>query len=1047
VLSRASPGFRLPLFFAAAALCAFGQNWTALDRQAEAAYGKGDLKEAIRVARLAVAAASDAKQIGRSLDRLGFFQYTAGELQDGEASLRRALDLRRDRVGAETEDYAESANDLALLLRDAGRAAEARPLAEEAVAIRRRLLGPRQIPVAESLNTLGSTLGKLGDYDAAIREFEEALAIHESQPGPRDFSEEYGTLCINLAGTYQRVGKYVKAEDTFRKGLAVLRVKPGVHHPAYAASVAAYAYLQADLGHYREALSLYDEAGKLLPEQLGERHPVFAAFLNNRGSLYATLGKFTAAEADYRKSLELKRAIFPADAFTIGATLRNLARLVSAGQPEEGERLFQEAVDLYSRSAAPPPFDLASALLGLEETQRRRGERAAARASLERVFDVAAKGLPPRHPLYAAAVRDLALIHLAGREYAAAEQKLHEAIEIITESQGPDHPDLARYTALLARVYDQAGDYAAAEALYRRSLEISGRVIADMLTVGSETDRAAVLASLEDPIPPLVSIQRRAGDRVPSLRVLAFEAVARRKGILLDAAHEWDQSLRASPDPNVQALARRRQAILECEASLTLALGYRDWKPAVLGSCSLPGSEWEGRYERLLHELRGNWTPALGRQALDAVKLLRGRVDAVETSLSRAVPQFASARRPVRLSTLRAGLRPDETLMEFVAADGRYGVFLLRRSGSLQWIDLGAAAPIDRAAQDLIAAANDWSAALRNGESRGAETSEKTARDALGVLSARLRPAIRSLTRNSGHRRVRIAADGMLSLMPFAALTDDQGRFLVENFTISYVAAARDLVTPDVAPSGLPGPVVVAVSAGPVPPNASGADRLAQLPLAQREARQVQTWFPHALLWDNGVATEQRVKALHSPALLHIVGHGIVRGNEDCRLEPQNPACGLTGLDPTARVMGLSAIVLEEAYGRGGGSQDDGMLTALELQGVDLRGTEMLVLSQCRMADGIPSVAGGVYGMRLAAAIAGARSFVAPLWNVSDTAEQSLMDGFYHDLAGGADRAEALRNAQVRLLRNPRTASALYWAAVILSGAAGPLRKGLFSGK
>jgi CHAT domain-containing protein len=145
--------------------------------------------------------------------------------------------------------------------------------------------------------------------------------------------------------------------------------------------------------------------------------------------------------------------------------------------------------------------------------------------------------------------------------------------------------------------------------------------------------------------------------------------------------------------------------------------------------------------------------------------------------------------------------------------------------------------------------------------------------------------------------------------------------------------------------------------------------------------------------------------------------------------------------------MGLSAIVLEEAYGRGGASHEDGMLTALELQGVDLRGTEMLVLSQCRMADGIPSTAGGVYGMRRAAAIAGAKSFLAPLWNVADGAEQSLMDGLYHDLAAGADRAEALRNAQVRLLRDPRTASALYWAAVILSGDPGPLRQGLFSGK
>jgi CHAT domain-containing protein len=1034
-------------FFLACVVCGSAQSWTALDRQAEDAYNKGDLKAAIRIARLAVGAASDAKQSARSLDRLGFFQYTAGETKDGEVSLRQALELRKNRIGAETEDYAESANDLALLLRDAGRAAEARPLAEEAVAIRRRLLGPQHLRMAESLNTLGSILGKLGDYGGAILRFEEALAIHESQPEPRDFSEEYGTLCINLAGTYQRVGKYTQAESTFEKGLSVLRTKPGVHHPAYSASLVAYAYLQADLGHYRQALSLYDEGGRLLQEQLGDRHPFYASFLNNRGSLYATLGKVSAAEADYRKSLELKRKIFPPDAFTIGATLRNLARLVSGARVAEGEKLFQEAVDLYARSPDPPPFDLASALLGLEQAQRNRGDLTAARATLERVLDVTAGGLSPRHPLFAAALRDLALVHLGAREYAAAEQKLREAIAIITETEGADHPELAHYTALLARVYDQAGDDAQAEELYRRSLEISDRVVTDMLSVGSETDRAAVLANLEDPVPPLVSFQRRVGERLPSARVLAFEAIARREGRLLDVAHDWDQSLRATPDPRIRALARQREAMFECEASLTVALGYRDLKPAVVGSCSLTGTQLEGRYERLLHELRTNWTAALSRQALDAVKMLRGCIDSLETDLSRAIPQFASARRPAQLDNIRAGIRPDETLMEFVAVEDRYGIFLLGRSGSLQWIDLGAAAPIDHAVKDLIASANDWSAALSSSEKRSAETSEQTARKALALLSERLRPAIVFLSRDPARRRLRIAADGMLNLVPFAALTDERGRFLIENFAISYVSAGRDLVASALRPPGVPGPVVIAVSPGgtgkQVPPVSFRADQLEQLAGARREAQKVQRWFPRALLLDEGQATEQRIKALHSPALLHIVGHGIVRGNEDCRSEPDSPACGLTGLDPAARVMNLSAIVLEEAYGRGGASHDDGMLTALELQSIDLQGTEMLVLSQCRMADGVPSAAGGVYGMRRAAAIAGAKTFVAPLWKIADSTEEQLMDRFYRGLTIGADRAEALRQAQLQLLRNPRTAVVLHWAAIILSGNPGPLPKDL----
>src|SRR5206468_314035 len=133
----------------------------------------------------------------------------------------------------------------------------------------------------ESLNTLASINALSGQYELAISQFEQSLAIHESRTDSQELGEEYGTLCINLAGTYHRIGKYAKAEATFERGLDVLRRKPGINHPAYSASLVAFAYLQADLGHYAVAEKLYEESGKLLLEQLGEGHRAYAAFLNN----------------------------------------------------------------------------------------------------------------------------------------------------------------------------------------------------------------------------------------------------------------------------------------------------------------------------------------------------------------------------------------------------------------------------------------------------------------------------------------------------------------------------------------------------------------------------------------------------------------------------------------------------------------------------------------------------------------------------------------------------------------------------------------------
>jgi CHAT domain-containing protein len=300
--------------------------------------------------------------------------------------------------------------------------------------------------------------------------------------------------------------------------------------------------------------------------------------------------------------------------------------------------------------------------------------------------------------------------------------------------------------------------------------------------------------------------------------------------------------------------------------------------------------------------------------------------------------------------------------------------------------------------------------------------------------------------------RLRVASDGMLNLLPLGALSYGSGHFLIERFAISYISASRDLASPLVASRPV-GQMIIAVSPGagskrPVPvsrtASAFRADRLERLEGAELEARNVQKWIPRARLLGEGEATEQRLKQLHRPALLHIVGHGIVRGNEDCQSGSTSPACQLAGIDPAARVMSLSAIVLEEAYGRGGDSPQDGLLTALELQTLDLQGSEMLVLSQCRMADGVPSSGEGVFGMRRAAAIAGVKTFVAPLWKISDSTEQTLMNRFYKELSAGKGRAEALRQAQLQLLGNRATASFFEWAPVILSGDPGPLPKELF---
>lgn len=1017
-------------FLLATLLLAQKADWDALDQQVEQLYLKGDMAGAVRVAKLAVDAASTPKQSGRSLDRLGFLYYNSGNLKDGEAFLRQGLALRRENFGADSVDYAESANDLALLCRDTYRFAEAQPLAEEAVAVRTRMLGGNDPLVAETLETLGSIYSGQGAYEKSATTFEKARAIYESHIDAKNPAPpEYGTLLVNLAGNYHRLGKYHQAETDFDTGLDVLRKTIGPTHPIYATSLMGPANLEMEIGNYAAAEKFYNEAAPLLKSSLGETHPIYVHLLDNRAVLYQAMGNRTAAESDYRTALELRKKIYGPNHVLIAATLRNYGRFVYTRNPEEGEKLLREAAEIYANFPNRPAFEYANSLLALGEAQRKRGDLAGARETFQKARDVAEQGLGAKHPVYANALASLALVHQALHENAEALEQLHQAISIVTDSEGPNHPDLARYIGDLAAVYDQQGIYGAALPFYRQGFEINDHVLSGILNVGSERTKAEVLANLDDPLPALLAFQQRAGDQLPEARALAFEAVARRKGRVLDHVRDWRESLREDSAADVRARLAEWQTMLECESSLTTSLGYRDLKSAVAGTCALAD------YGRLLSDLRTNSTDALARRALDALQVLNRRSDALEAGLSRDVPGFNESTRPARLEDMRARLAADELLVEIVGAGKQYGAFLLGHDGPLQWIDLGPAQSIDQAVRDLITAANDWSVSLSRHEMQAAASAEETAQEALRQLSKQLAPLRARLDENKSARRLRISPDGMLTLVPFDALSDSRGHFLVERFAISYLSAGRDLVAPETKDRPA-GPPVIALSPGPKGPE--------HLNGAELEARSLQKLLPRSQLLSAGAATEQRVKALHSPALLHIVGHGVVRGNEDCAAAPDSPACALAGLDPGSRAMNLSAIVLEEAYGRGSKSSQDGLLTALELAALDFHGSEMLVLSQCRMADGVPSSGDGVYGMRRAAAIAGVKTFVAPLWNVSDSSERSLMTRFYKELSLGQSRAEALRLAMLQVMRTPQRKSFLYWAPVILTGDPSPLPKQLF---
>ena len=113
-------------------------------------------------------------------------------------------------------------------------------------------------------------------------------------------------------------------------------------------------------------------------------------------------------------------------------------------------------------------------------------------------------------------------------------------------------------------------------------------------------------------------------------------------------------------------------------------------------------------------------------------------------------------------------------------------------------------------------------------------------------------------------------------------------------------------------------------------------------------------------------------------------------------------------------------------------------MTALELAGLNLWGTQLVVLSACDTGRGDVKLGQGVYGLRRAFLVAGAETVVMSLWKVNDETTRALMEAYYRHLLAGQGRATALREAMRELRRTHPHPH--YWAPFIAMGRDAPLR-------
>ena len=986
---------------------------------------------------------SNPLEVSTTLFNLANLYRIKGEFSRAEELFKRTIELRERAVGGKHPLVAQALSGLSIVYDIQGQRARVEPLLQRALSILEGSLGKNHPDVARVLNNLGIFYSRQGLYDRALAAHKRALAIREKT---LDGNHPLVAASLgNLAAVYTEQGAHDQAVSLHERGLAITEAVRGKAHPSVATALSNLAKLYAAEGSLGRAEPLYQRALAIREEALGKNHPEVAEALNNLANIYREQGMASRAEPLYARAISIWETALGARHPHVAYPLNSLAILYrNQGLYEKAEPLLQRALALREEAFGKNHPEVADSLDTLANLYKDQAlyDRARPLLEMELVIVEAARGRTHRE--VARALNNLGELYWRQGLYGRAEPLLRRALVVWQAAVGRNHPDVASTLGLLAAL--RLGQNRPAEAL---------PLLTEAFAISERRLRQEGLAFSQSRMNSFLQKMRAEEERLYAL-------------------------LRAYPnDARVQRLALTASLLLKSRSTRESA----DTSRTVYQGLGPEDRELFSRLRGLRTRLAGlsfrgpgALTPAAYQQRL---KELADEGDALEADLARRsapLRALAAVPSPARVvKEVAAALPKDGALVEFIAytdrplvarpdlpwpkhpSESRYLALVLLPDASTRALDLGPAGPIDSAA-----------ARLRDALANRDASFEAVARELHQRVFQPLLPML------GGRHRLFISPDGQLSLVPFAALHDGQ-QFLIDTYDITYLTSGKDLLLRP-QDKRRPGSAVVFADPDFSAPVAASPGKAAEpaerspalerffttvrgevaeqpwvpLPGTREEAEAIQRLIPQARLFLGPEANKEQLLRLSTPGVLHLATHGFFL--DDAPVPQGSRAVAHFGAladnplvselpEPLLRSGILLAGVRAPSSDAGSPaqpSQASAWVTALELAGLNLWGTELVVLSACDTGRGEVQQGQGVAGLRRAFVVAGAETVVMSLWKVNDAITRQLMEAYYRNLLARQGRATALREA-MRELRQTQP-HPHYWAPFIAVGRDAPLR-------
>ena len=388
---------------------------------------------------------------------------------------------------------------------------------------------------------------------------------------------------------------------------------------------------------------------------------------------------------------------------------------------------------------------------------------------------------------------------------------------------------------------------------------------------------------------------------------------------------------------------------------------------------------------------------------------LQGDIKNFERSLSVDMYERTSPE-TIDYREISALLRDDEIYIDFAKTENRYYLFILDKKGEIQfeYIDAIQTKEIERYIRRII----------EDLDNAPLKITKKRYNKLYNLIFDKIETTNRS--------SIIISPDGLLNAIPFEAFNDGK-KYLIERFDIRYIPSGKEFVK--LYQNNTQSDNKIIVFANPyfdLEQNSIKGTAIKRLHNQKSHFRTLNNldepniinrlYKNRAKIYLGKEATESNFFKIKSPKILHLSTHGFYLRDE-------------TILNPMLK----AGIALSGANSAIKNQKGDGIITALELSGMDLSHTELVVLSACETGVGEIEDGEGVAGLSKAFIKAGAKYIVMSLWSVPEKSTGELMERFYENLHRGDSYSEALRSAKVWMIEN-KNSHPFYWSGFVGSG-------------